>query len=57
MISNHLKVGIVVSAALAFFIVFTIWLSGKQGGEPTANYSMFFYKDVSGLMLGGPVFT
>jgi phospholipid/cholesterol/gamma-HCH transport system substrate-binding protein len=55
-VSNHLKVGVVVSAALAFFIVFTIWLSGRQGSEATTTYSMFFYKDVSGLMLGGPVF-
>jgi len=55
-LSNHLKVGIVVSAALAFFVVFSIWLSGKQGGEDSENYSMFFHKDVSGLMLGGPVF-
>jgi phospholipid/cholesterol/gamma-HCH transport system substrate-binding protein len=55
-LSNHLKVGIVVSAAVVFFIVFTIWLSGKQGNEPTASYSMYFYKDVTGLSLGGPVF-
>ncbi|MFT5138830.1 MAG: phospholipid/cholesterol/gamma-HCH transport system substrate-binding protein [Lysobacterales bacterium] len=55
-ISNHLKVGIVVSAALVFFVIFTIWLSGKQSGEATTTYSMFFHKDVSGLMLGGPVF-
>jgi len=55
-LSNHLKVGIVVSAALAFFVVFSIWLSGKQGGEDSENYSMFFHKDVSGLMLGGPVY-
>jgi phospholipid/cholesterol/gamma-HCH transport system substrate-binding protein len=55
-ISSHLKVGIFVSTGIALFIVITIWLSGRQSGEPTLNYSMYFYSDVSGLMLGGPVF-
>ena len=53
---NNFTVGLFVSLALAMFIGITIWLAGKQGGEPTATYSMFFHKDVSGLMLGGPVF-
>ena len=53
---NNFTVGLFVSLALAMFIGITIWLAGKQGGEPTATYSMFFQKDVSGLMLGGPVF-
>jgi len=54
--NSNLTVGIFVSAALAIFIVVTIWMSGRQGTEPTVTYSMFFYKDVSGLMLGGPVY-
>ena len=56
MLSNHLKVGIVVSASVAFFIVFTLWLSGRQGTEPTTSYTMYFDKDISGLSLGGPVY-
>jgi phospholipid/cholesterol/gamma-HCH transport system substrate-binding protein len=55
-LSSHLKVGIFVSAGLAIFIAVTIWLSGRQGSEPTEHYSMYFYNDVSGLMLGGPVY-
>ena len=54
--NSNLTVGIFVSAALAIFIAVTIWMSGRQGTEPTVTYSMFFYKDVSGLMLGGPVY-
>jgi phospholipid/cholesterol/gamma-HCH transport system substrate-binding protein len=54
--NTNLTVGLFVSVALAIFVVVTIWLSGRHGSEPTTNYSMFFYKDVSGLMLGGPVF-
>lgn len=56
MLSSHLKVGIFVSTGVAIFIALTIWMSGRQGSEPTVNYSMYFYSDVSGLMLGGPVF-
>ncbi len=41
---------------LAMFITVSMWLSGRQGSEELASYSMFFHKDVSGLMLGGPVF-
>ena len=53
---SQLIVGVFVSVALALFVSITIWLSGRGGNEPVASYSMFFYKDVSGLMLGGPVF-
>jgi len=56
MINNNFKTGVFVLLALAAFIATTVWLSGRQGGEQTARYSMFFDKDVSGLMLGGPVF-
>ena len=42
--------------ALAIFVFTTIWLTGKKGSEPTVYYSMYFETDVSGLMIGGPVF-
>ncbi len=54
--NKNFAVGLFVAVALAAFIVATLWLTGKQGSEPTVNYSMFFEKDVGGLMLGGPVF-
>lgn len=48
--------GIFVAVALIAFVLATLWLTGKQGSEPTVNYSMFFKKDVGGLTVGGPVF-
>jgi len=55
-INRNFAVGLFVAAALAAFVGGTIWLTGKQGSEPTAGYSIFFDKDVGGLMLGGPVY-
>ena len=54
--NKNFAVGMFVAVALSAFIGATLWLTGKQGSEPTVNYSMFFEKDVGGLMLGGPVF-
>jgi len=54
--NRNFAVGLFVAVALTGFVAATIWLTGKQGSEPTVNYSMFFEKDVGGLMLGGPVF-
>ncbi|NND45226.1 MAG: MCE family protein [Xanthomonadales bacterium] len=54
--NTQLIVGLFVSAAIAVFIAITLWLSGRHGGEPTETYSMYFQNDVSGLMMGGPVF-
>lgn len=56
MVNRNFAVGLFVAAALAAFIGGTIWLTGKQASEPTVNYSIFFDKDVGGLMLGGPVY-
>jgi phospholipid/cholesterol/gamma-HCH transport system substrate-binding protein len=54
--NKNFAVGLFVALALAAFLGATLWLTGKQGSEPTVNYSMFFETDVGGLMLGGPVF-
>jgi phospholipid/cholesterol/gamma-HCH transport system substrate-binding protein len=54
--NKNFAVGLFVAIALTIFVFATIWLTGKQGSEPTVEYSMFFEKDVGGLMLGGPVF-
>ena len=56
MVNNNMTVGIFVSVALALVVGMTIWLTGKRGTEPTVDYSILFEDDVSGLMLGGPVF-
>lgn len=54
--NKNFAVGLFVAAALIIFVGTTIWLTGKQGSEPTVEYSLFFEKEVAGLMLGGPVF-
>jgi len=54
--NRNFAVGIFVAVALAAFVAGTLWLTGKQNSQPMLNYSMFFEKDVGGLMLGGPVF-
>jgi len=54
--NKNFAVGLFVAVALAAFIFTTIWLTGNRGTEPTARYSMYFETDVSGLMIGGPVF-
>ena len=56
MVNRNFAVGLFVAAALAAFVTGTIWLTGKQASEPTVRYSIFFDKDVGGLMLGGPVY-
>ena len=54
--NKNFAVGLFVAVALAAFIAATLWLTGSRSSEPSVNYSMFFEKDVGGLMLGGPVF-
>lgn len=54
--NRNFTVGIFVSIALAAIVGFTLWLSGQRGAASRTTYSMFFERDVSGLMLGGPVF-
>ncbi len=53
---KNFAVGVFVTVALFAFVATSLWLTGRQGSEPTIDYSMFFAKDVSGLMLGGPVY-
>jgi len=54
--NKNFAVGLFVSIALLVVFVATVWLTGKQGSEPTVDYSMYFESDVGGLMSGGPVF-
>ncbi len=54
--SRNLSVGIFVTAAILAGVALTIWITGKQGTEPTADYAIFIEDDVTGLSLGGPVY-
>ena len=54
--NRNFAVGIFVAVALFAFVAGTIWLTGERHSQPTVDYSMYFETDVSGLMLGGPVF-
>ena len=53
--NKNLVVGLFVSIAIAAFISFVLWLTGRSGVEEMKRYSMFFERDVSGLAVGGPV--
>lgn len=52
---RNFTVGLFVSIAIAAFVVFVIWLTGRSGNEELARYSLLFSRDVSGLAVGGPV--
>jgi len=52
---RNFAVGLFVSIALASFIFFVIWLTGRTGNEELTRYTLLFHKDVSGLAVGGPV--
>jgi phospholipid/cholesterol/gamma-HCH transport system substrate-binding protein len=54
--NKNFVVGLFVAIAITAFISTTLWLTGRDGSEPTVNYSLFFEKNIGGLMLGGPVF-
>jgi phospholipid/cholesterol/gamma-HCH transport system substrate-binding protein len=53
--NKNLIVGLFVSLAVAALVAFSLWLSGRTTGEALVRYSMLFEKDVSGLVIGGPV--
>jgi phospholipid/cholesterol/gamma-HCH transport system substrate-binding protein len=54
--NRNLSVGLFVLAALIFMAVFTVWITGKKGGQANSQYSIMIKNDVSGLSLGGPVY-
>ena len=54
--NRNLSVGLFVCAAITILVVFTVWISGKKGNQPTSHYSIVIHNDVSGLSLGGPVY-
>mgnify|MGYP001820224509 FL=1 len=52
---RNFSVGLFVTAAIAAFVIFVVWLTGRSGDEEMARYSLKFGRDVSGLAVGGPV--
>jgi len=52
---RNFSVGLFVTAAIAAFVLFVVWLTGRSGDEEMARYSLKFSRDVSGLAVGGPV--
>lgn len=54
--NRNLSVGVFVTAALLAGIILAIWITGKRGSEPVTHYSVLVEDNVSGLMLGGPVY-
>jgi len=52
---RNFAVGLFVSIAIASFVFFVIWLTGRTGNEEMKRYSLMFSKDISGLSVGGPV--
>jgi phospholipid/cholesterol/gamma-HCH transport system substrate-binding protein len=52
---RNFAVGLFVSVAIAVFIFFVVWLTGRTGTEEMKRYSLMFSKDISGLSVGGPV--
>jgi len=52
---RNFAVGLFVSIAIAAFVAFVIWLTGRSGDEEMSRYTLMFDRDVSGLAVGGPV--
>jgi len=52
---RNFSVGLFVTIAIAAFVAFVIWLTGRSGAEEMSRYSLKFSRDVSGLAVGGPV--
>lgn len=52
---RNFAVGLFVSIAIASFVFFVVWLTGRTGTEELKRYSLLFHKDISGLSVGGPV--
>ncbi len=52
---RNFAVGLFVSIAIAAFVFFVVWLTGRTGTEEMSRYTLLFDKDISGLTVGGPV--
>ena len=54
--NRNLAVGAFITAALIIGTSLAVWITGQKGSEPTRSYSVMVEDNVSGLMLGGPVY-
>lgn len=54
--NRNLAVGVFVTSALLIGTALAVWITGQRGSEPTRTYSVRVEDNVSGLMLGGPVY-
>jgi phospholipid/cholesterol/gamma-HCH transport system substrate-binding protein len=52
---RNFAVGLFVTIAIAAFVTFVIWLTGRTGVEDMKRYTLLFDRDVGGLAVGGPV--
>jgi phospholipid/cholesterol/gamma-HCH transport system substrate-binding protein len=52
---RNFAVGLFVTIAIAAFVAFVIWLTGRTGVEEMKRYTLLFDRDVGGLAVGGPV--
>ena len=52
---RNFAVGLFVSIAIAAFVVFVLWLTGREGQEAMTRYTLLFDQDVTGLAVGGQV--
>lgn len=52
---RNFTVGVFVTVAIAVFVGFVIWLTGRSGTEEMNRYTLMFHRDVTGLAVGGPV--
>lgn len=52
---RNFAVGLFVSIAITAFVVFVLWLTGREGQEAMTRYTLLFDQNVSGLVVGGQV--
>lgn len=52
---RNFAVGLFVSIAIASFIFFVVWLTGRTGSEELTKYTLLFEKDITGLSVGSSV--
>lgn len=52
---RNFAVGLFVSIAIASFVFFVVWLTGRTGSEDMTKYTLLFGKDISGLSVGSSV--
>lgn len=52
---RNFAVGLFVSIAIAAFVIFVLWLTGRSGQEAMTRYTLLFDQDVTGLAVGGQV--